>query len=123
VWTNFGRYNALFRALIDQVWEQYPRLLPEAVDTSDFSLWRSPRQGAVLETTNRNVAEKIITGQLLLQEGGDQGLSGRPPYEAGLHTGQEHLAHHSEVLQGALTDETSLSFFRGGFNELTLSHV
>ncbi len=30
------------------------------VDTSDFSLWRSPRQGAVLETTNQDVAEKVI---------------------------------------------------------------
>ncbi len=58
--TNFGRCNALFRALIDQVQEQNPRLLPEAMDTSDFSLWRSPRQGAVLETTNQDVAEKVI---------------------------------------------------------------
>jgi hypothetical protein len=58
--TKFGRYDARFRALIDQVWERHPRLLPEVVDTSDFSLWRSPRQGAVLETTNQDVAEKVI---------------------------------------------------------------
>jgi hypothetical protein len=58
--TKFGKYDALFRALIDQVRERYPRLLPEAVDTSDFSLWKSPRQGAVLETTNQDVAEKVI---------------------------------------------------------------
>jgi hypothetical protein len=35
-------------------------LLPEAADTGDFSLWRSPRQGAVLETTNQDVADKVI---------------------------------------------------------------
>ncbi len=58
--TKLGRYNTLFRALIDQVQERHPRLLPEAVDTSDFSLWRSPRQGAVLEIRNQDVAEKVI---------------------------------------------------------------
>ncbi len=67
-----------------------------------------------METTNQDVAEKVITGQPLPQEGGDQGLRGKPPYEARLHAGQEHLAHHAEVLQGALMDETSLSIFRGG---------
>jgi hypothetical protein len=31
------------------------------VDTEDFSLWRSPRRGAVLETpTNQDVSEKVI---------------------------------------------------------------
>ncbi len=35
-------------------------MLPEAVDTGDFSLWRSPRQGTVLETTNQDVAEKVM---------------------------------------------------------------
>ena len=30
------------------------------MDTGDFSLWRSPRQGSVLETTNQDVAEKVI---------------------------------------------------------------
>jgi hypothetical protein len=58
--TKFGRYDALFRALIDQVRERHPRLLPEAVDTSDFSLWRFSRRGAVLETMNQDVAEKVI---------------------------------------------------------------
>ena len=53
----FGQYDALFRALVDQAQERHPRLLPEAVETEDFSLWRSPRRGAVLETTNQDVSE------------------------------------------------------------------
>ncbi len=56
----FGRYDALFRALVDQARERHPRLIPEAVETKDFSLWRSPRRGAVLETTNQDVSEKVI---------------------------------------------------------------
>ena len=40
--------------------------------------------------------------QPLAQEGGGQGLRGRPRHETGLHTSQEHLAHHVEVLQGTL---------------------
>ena len=34
--------------------------MPDVVDTEDFSLWRSPRRGAVLETTNQDVSEKVI---------------------------------------------------------------
>jgi hypothetical protein len=30
------------------------------VETGDLSLWRSPRRGAVLETLNQDVAEKVI---------------------------------------------------------------
>ena len=56
----FGQYNALYRALVDQARERHPRLLLEAVETEDFSLWRSPRRGAVLETTNQDVSEKVI---------------------------------------------------------------
>jgi len=56
----FGRYDPLYRALVDQARERHPRLLPEAVETEDFSLWRSPRRGAVLETTNQDVSEKVI---------------------------------------------------------------
>ncbi len=36
------------------------RLVPAAVEATDFSLWRSPRQGAVLETTNGGVATQVI---------------------------------------------------------------
>ena len=56
----FGQYNTLFRALVDQAQERHPRLIPEAVETKDFSLWRSPRREAVLETTNQDVSEKVI---------------------------------------------------------------
>jgi hypothetical protein len=56
----FGRYGALFRALVDQAQERHPRLIPEAVETKDFSLWRSPRRGGVPETTNQDVSEKVI---------------------------------------------------------------
>ena len=53
----FGQYDALYRALVDQVRERHPRLVLEAVQTDDFSLWRSPRRGVVLETTNQDVSE------------------------------------------------------------------
>ncbi len=56
----FGQYDALFRALVDQAQERHPRLLPEAVETENFSLWRSAKRGAVLETTNQDVSEKVI---------------------------------------------------------------
>ena len=58
--SKFRKINPLFRDLIDQARERHPRLLPEAVDTEDFSLWRSPRQGLVLETINQDAAEKVI---------------------------------------------------------------
>ena len=45
---------------MDQARKRHPRLLPEAVETEDFSLWRSPRRGAVLETTNQDVSKKVI---------------------------------------------------------------
>jgi hypothetical protein len=49
-----------FRAFIDSAREQHEGLLPDAVETGDFSLWRSPRRGAMLETTNQDVSEKVI---------------------------------------------------------------
>ena len=56
----FGKYDPTFRALVDAARQEEEGLLPEAVETGDFSLWRSPRRGAVLETTNQDVSEKII---------------------------------------------------------------
>jgi hypothetical protein len=35
-------------------------LFPTVVEASDFSLWRSPRRGAVLETTNHGVDTQVI---------------------------------------------------------------
>jgi hypothetical protein len=56
----FGKYDPTFRFLIDLARETQEGLLPEVVETGDFSLWRSPRQGAVLETTNQDELEKVI---------------------------------------------------------------
>ncbi len=58
--SKFGIYDHVFRDLVDRARELHCKLLPEVVETGDFSLWRSPRRGAVLETTNQDVAEKII---------------------------------------------------------------
>jgi hypothetical protein len=56
----FGAYQDYFWTLIDLARQQDPRLLPNLVETTDFSLWRSLRRGAVLETTNHNVDVKVI---------------------------------------------------------------
>ena len=56
----FGMYDTTFCQLLDTAREESGELLPEVVDTEDFSLWRSPRRGAVLETTNQDVSEKVI---------------------------------------------------------------
>ena len=56
----FGNYQDYFWALIYLARQQDPRLLPSSVETTDFSLWRSLRRGAVLETTNHNVDIKVI---------------------------------------------------------------
>ena len=56
----FGTYQDYFRTLIDLARQQDPRLLPSSVETTHFSLLRSLRRGAVLETTNHNVDIKVI---------------------------------------------------------------
>jgi hypothetical protein len=56
----FGRYQDYFRLLIDRVREEDPKLVPSAVETMDFSLWRSLRRGAVLETTTHQVDVQVI---------------------------------------------------------------
>ena len=56
----FAAYDEDFRQLIVRAREKYPRALPAAVDVNDFSLWRSLRRGAVLETINQDVSEKVI---------------------------------------------------------------
>jgi hypothetical protein len=58
--SKFGIYDHIFRAPVDTARELHFRLLPEVVETGDFSLWRFPRRGAVLETTNQDVVEKVI---------------------------------------------------------------
>ncbi len=56
----FGRYQEYFRTLINLARERDRRLQPGSVSTNDFSLWRSPRRGAVLETTSNNVDVKVV---------------------------------------------------------------
>lgn len=56
----FGRYDATFRALVGEARAKNDRLVPQAIKAEDFSLWRSPRRGAVLETTQRGVDSKVI---------------------------------------------------------------
>ena len=47
--------------MIAKARDKNPRLVPAVVEGTDFSLWRSPRRGAVLETTNHGVdASKVI---------------------------------------------------------------
>ena len=56
----FGHYDPLFRSLIAKATDKNPRLVLAVVEGTDFSLWRFPRQGAVLETTNHGVDAKVI---------------------------------------------------------------
>ena len=56
----FGKYQDYFRSLVKHVREEDPKLVPSAVETTDFSLWRSLRRGAVLETTNHRVDVQVI---------------------------------------------------------------
>ena len=64
------------------------------------------------------VRESHQAHQPLAQEGGGQGLRSRPRHETGLHTGQEHPAHHAEVLQGTLMGRDLPIIFRGGFKDI-----
>jgi hypothetical protein len=56
----FGRYNATFRTLVTLAWGTNSRLVPGAIEPEDFSLWHSPRRGAVVETTQRRVDSKVM---------------------------------------------------------------
>jgi hypothetical protein len=53
-------YQDYFRTLIERVLEEDQKLVPSAVEMSDFSLWRSLRRGAVLETTTHKVDVQVI---------------------------------------------------------------
>ena len=46
--------------MIAKARDENPRLVPAVVEGTDFSLWRFPRRGAVLETTNHGVDAKVI---------------------------------------------------------------
>ncbi len=58
--SKFGMYDATFRTLVTLAWVTNSRLVPSAIEPDDFSLWRSPRRGAVLETTQRGVDSKVM---------------------------------------------------------------
>lgn len=47
----FGKFDITFRSLVLLARTTNPRLVPHSIKHDDFSLWRSPRRGAVLETT------------------------------------------------------------------------
>jgi hypothetical protein len=106
VWDRFGMYDATFRQLLDAAREESGELLPEVVDTEDFSLWRSPTRGAVVETTNQGVSEKVIEliiNQQMEEQGGSQRLCSGATHATGVHPSKEHSTYHACVLEGPLT--------------------
>ena len=56
----FGEYDTTFQSLVALARAKNPRLVPPAIELEDFSLWRSPQRGAVLETTHRGVDSKVM---------------------------------------------------------------
>ena len=56
----FGKYDPTFRSLVTLARVTNSRLVPSAIEPDDFSLWRSPRRGAVLETTQQGVDSKVM---------------------------------------------------------------
>ena len=57
---NFGKYDVTFRSLVALARAKNSRLVPQAIELEDFSLWRSPRREAVLKTTHRCIESKVI---------------------------------------------------------------
>jgi hypothetical protein len=55
-----GRYDATFRMLVTLARATNSQLVPHAIKAEDFSLWWSPRRGAVLETTQHGVDSKMM---------------------------------------------------------------
>ncbi len=56
----FGKYNTMFWSLAALARATNSRLVPHAIEHDDFSLWRSPRRGVVLETTQSGVDSKVM---------------------------------------------------------------
>ena len=56
----FGKYDSTFRTLVALARTKNSCLVPSAIELEDFSLWCSPRKGAVLETTHRGVDSKVM---------------------------------------------------------------
>jgi len=56
----FRKHDPTFRTLVTLARASNPRLVASAIEPDDFSLWRSPRRGAVLETTQQGVDSKVM---------------------------------------------------------------
>jgi hypothetical protein len=55
-----GYYDPLLVELLDKVKHHFPGIIPEAVDPSDFSLWRSGRRGGTTTALSLGVPQSII---------------------------------------------------------------
>ena len=56
----FGMYDPIFRSLVTLARAANSRLVASAIKPDDFSLWRSPRRGAVLKKTQQGVNSKVM---------------------------------------------------------------
>ena len=81
----FTYYDASFKELITKVKELYPRVILPAADVENFSLWRSPRRGAITTATVEQV--DVPTMELIARwrskeraKGTEAGLSMRQVY-------------------------------------------
>ncbi len=73
----FGRYDTMFRILMTLAQGTNSRIVPGAIKPEDFSLWRSPRRGAILETTQQGVDSKIM--ELVNRSHSKEGAKGSVP--------------------------------------------
>jgi hypothetical protein len=73
----FGNYNDTFHSLVALAHTTNSRLVPHAIELDDFSLWQSPRQGAVLETTQRGIDSKVM--ELINRWRSKEGVKGSVP--------------------------------------------
>ena len=71
------RYDAMFWTLVTLARGTNSRLVPDAIEPDDISLWHSPRRGAVLETTQRGVDSKVM--ELVNRWRSKEGVKGSVP--------------------------------------------
>ena len=53
-------YDPTFRSLVTLPRATNSRLVASAIEQHDFSLWRSPRRGAVFKTTQQGADSKVM---------------------------------------------------------------
>jgi hypothetical protein len=58
-------------------WAANPRLVHNAIEPDDFSLWHSPSRGVILETTQQRVDSKVI--ELMNRCRSKEGVKGSVP--------------------------------------------